>query len=138
MNSTSGIYFYSIYKGRTSKTKLEGQLNVFEISKISLCPQYKISLQRQKWKWANLKDFFPLIWNVYLNYEWFISLNNFLLKFVFNLKKWCFMPRTGGLCYCGVWDQKDRDSRPVQANSSWDPISKIATAKWTADVAEVI
>jgi hypothetical protein len=33
--------------------------------------------------------------------------------------------------YLRGWNQEDHDSRPAQANSSWDPISKITRAKWT-------
>jgi hypothetical protein len=37
---------------------------------------------------------------------------------------------------CLSW--KDQGSRPVQANSSRDPISKITRAKWTGGMAQVV
>jgi hypothetical protein len=40
--------------------------------------------------------------------------------------------------YLGSWDWEDFSSRPAQADSSWDPISKITTAKWTGGVAQAI
>jgi hypothetical protein len=36
----------------------------------------------------------------------------------------------------GGWNQEDHASRPVQANSSWDLISKITRAQRTRGVAQ--
>jgi hypothetical protein len=33
--------------------------------------------------------------------------------------------------YLGDWDGEGCGLRPAQANSSWDPISKISRVKWT-------
>jgi hypothetical protein len=40
--------------------------------------------------------------------------------------------------HLGDWDRKDGGSRPAQANSSQDLISKIITAKWTGDVVQAV
>jgi hypothetical protein len=40
--------------------------------------------------------------------------------------------------YWRGWDQEDWGLRPVQANSSKDPISKITTAKWTVGVTQTV
>jgi hypothetical protein len=42
------------------------------------------------------------------------------------------------LSYLGDWDGEYLSSRPVQANSFWDPISKITKAKWTGGVTQVV
>jgi hypothetical protein len=36
----------------------------------------------------------------------------------------------------GGWDWEDHSSRPAQANSWQDPISKITRGKWTGGVAQ--
>jgi hypothetical protein len=38
----------------------------------------------------------------------------------------------------GGWDQEDRGLRSVWANSSWNLISKITSAKWTGSVAQAV
>jgi hypothetical protein len=38
--------------------------------------------------------------------------------------------------YSGGRDQEDRGSKPAQANSSWDPISKIPNTKRAGGVAQ--
>jgi hypothetical protein len=40
--------------------------------------------------------------------------------------------------YLGCWDVTDQDSRPTQANSSWDPVFKITTEKWIESVSQVV
>jgi hypothetical protein len=40
--------------------------------------------------------------------------------------------------YLGGWEQEDQGFRPDQANNSWDPISKITTAKWTGGETQVL
>jgi hypothetical protein len=40
--------------------------------------------------------------------------------------------------YLGGWDWENWDSRPVQVDSSWNPISKITKAKSTRGVAQVV
>jgi hypothetical protein len=40
--------------------------------------------------------------------------------------------------YLGGWHWENCGSRPAQANSSWDPISKITRAKWTGGVAQAV
>jgi hypothetical protein len=42
------------------------------------------------------------------------------------------------LSYLGGLDQEDHSSRPAQAKSSQEPISKLSKEKWTGGVAEVI
>jgi hypothetical protein len=40
--------------------------------------------------------------------------------------------------YLGGWDQEHRDSRPDEAYSLWDPVSKITRAKWTGGMTQVV
>jgi hypothetical protein len=40
--------------------------------------------------------------------------------------------------YLGGWDWEDQSSKPAQANSSLDPISKITSTKWTGDTAQAV
>jgi hypothetical protein len=40
--------------------------------------------------------------------------------------------------YLGASDLEDHSSRPAQANSSRDPISKITRAKWAGGAAQVV
>jgi hypothetical protein len=52
----------------------------------------------------------------------------------------CLMPvsRACNPSYLGDWDREDQRLRPALANSSWDPISKIITAKWVGGVAQAV
>jgi hypothetical protein len=50
----------------------------------------------------------------------------------------CWGAHTCNPSYLGGRDQKDQGSKPDQANSSQDPISKITRAKETGDMAQVV
>jgi hypothetical protein len=49
---------------------------------------------------------------------------------------WVLVAHICNASYLGVWDQENLGSKSAQANSSWDPISKTTTAKWTGSVAQ--
>jgi hypothetical protein len=53
-----------------------------------------------------------------------------------NTSSWAPMAHIYNPSYSGGRDQEGHGSKPVQANSSRYPISKIARAKWTGDVAQ--
>jgi hypothetical protein len=64
---------------------------------------------------------------------WTVSLKNGEDYTFFTIKR-SFQVLMAPICnpsYLGGWNQESHSSRPVRKNSSWDPISKIARAKWT-------
>jgi hypothetical protein len=87
--------------------------------------------------WNNM----PYLWTwigylSFLNWKYFIyilEVENYDLKV-----RWKYEPVAGGDYhprYLGDWDQEVRSSRPGQANSWLDTMSKITRAKWTRGMA---
>jgi hypothetical protein len=60
--------------------------------------------------------------------------SNFLMLRT-HIKSWVPIAHACNPRYLVDWDQEDCGSRPAQANSSWDSISKITRAKWMGGAA---